>query len=226
MPLPIVHPKKYRFGREFKRKDTSEYIKLLKYRFNKINDFDEYFLEDWGEKLAEIIDELSTMANDKLRDLIEERAYVENMSEIYYKRTDQFPDAFEVDVYIDEKFGHLHADIIFYYDYLDTREYGYTQGRLGEESAHLIERKTRGLPSYKSVVDGRDMRRKMPDILNTPIKYTWVKPLSYKDKKNGSKRTRHKAVRKGRWYQEFDKWFRGEGEAQFLKMCRERGIIE
>lgn len=222
MPLPIVHPKKYRFGREFKRKDVSEYIKLFKFRFNKFPEFDEYFVEDWAEELKEVVDVLTVKANNKLNELIIERAYAENASGVYYERTEMFPDAFEVDIYVDDKSGNLHADIIFYYDYLDDREYGYVSGKTDTESAYLINGARKGLPSYKSVVDGRDMRKKMPDILNTPVTYDYY--LWYKS--GGKKRSKHyMAIRKGRWYEEFDKWFRTEGEAEFLDLCKKHGII-
>ena len=77
------------------------------------------------------------------------------------------------------------------------------------------------LPPHISVVDGSDVRQRLPDILNTPIKYYYYE--SYDRKKRVSRY--HRAVRKGRWYETFDKWFRTYGEQLFLKLCRERGLI-
>lgn len=206
MPLPIVYPKRHRFGREWKRKDTSDNIRLLRYRYNKINDFDEYFVEDYEEELEEICDILSECATDNLQRLIKERAYADSISPSYV-RTDTFPDAFEVEVSVSVRTGALHFDIIFYYDYL--QDYAVDDSSGWE------------LPPHISVVDGSDVRQRLPDILNTPIEYYYYE--SYDRKKRVPRY--HRAVRKGRWYETFDKWFRTYGEQLFLKLCRERGLI-
>ena len=219
MPLPIVRPKKHIFYRDWKRKDTSENITLLRYRYNKISDFDEYFVEDYEEELEEICDIVAEKANKELTRLISERAYVSYTSP-YYIRTEEFPDAFEVDVSVSMKTGALHFDLIFYFDYLQSYSFkdDIETGKYVSDEGSF----SWSLPAHKSL-DGQDMRQRLPDILNTPADYLVVNDVNTTGKTK--KTTYKKMIRKGRWYETFDKWFRSEGEQLFLKLCRERGLI-
>jgi hypothetical protein len=89
------------------------------------------------------------------------------------------------------------------------------------------------LPANRSLT-GKDMRKEMPDILNTPV--TIYKNIDYEDQIYTRKKkkeykfrigVRNSVVgkRQGRWYEAFDKWFRTEGYAYFKRLCEERGLI-
>jgi hypothetical protein len=201
--IPYVRPKKHIFYRDWKRKDTSDNITIMRYRYNKIDESLVDFSRSFLEGLDEVCLDVEDRANEVLRRIVAQMAYVQYTTgeddQVSYIPTLEFPESLNVIVSVGIDSGALHFDIEFNYRDLSVESYDHDF-----------------LPAHASI-EGRDVREDMADILNTPITYyDW-------DYKHENLRPR--GERKGRWYEMFDRWFRSYGEQLFLKLCRERGLI-
>lgn len=249
MPLPIVYPKRKKWynqesgtrKKRFSPDDASDsmvvniddYIKLNRRKFYLIDDFDQGVFDELSVAMKKVQFVMAKECTIKLRELIEERAYVEYNSgrdSVWYNRSFQFPTAFDVFVYI--KPNRLDYRINFYYESLYTSPAVHRISRIsvGEESEDVNVYKEL-MARYLSIY-GVDTRKDLPDILNTPV-------TTYESKRITDKRRRKKTrlwyggshtvvktgKRQGRWYEAFDKWFRTEGYERFKELCKMYHII-
>lgn len=227
MPLPTVYPtrKKWYPVAGVVKQDSidqhwNDYIKLNRRKFYIIDDFDKDFFDRLGSHWKEIGVEMSKYCTAKLRELIKERAYVSYASHSFlgawYERTLSFPNVFRTYVRLEN--NRLTFRVEFFYERLLMSDYD-------------VER-DQPLGAHTSL-SGKDMRKDMPDILNTPV--IIYKNLDFESQVGVSRKKRKyrfsmlnkTAVgkREGRWYEVFDKWFRTEGYDYFKKLCKERGLI-
>lgn len=181
-------------------KNTDDFIKIIRYRYNKIEDFDKTFFERYKDVLNKICQKVQVAAKKDLIEIIKKQAYVnfnkpneDYFDRLKYKSSFQFINAFDVIVRVSPKTGAL--DFYLQYNW---------------KKLQIARSAENGLNLHMGVGTGGrviDVRMDLPDILNESME------LQY-----GRRRIGH-------WIETFDSWFRTYGEQLFLRLCRDEGLI-
>ena len=225
MPLPIVYPKRrnwyekeaggarWNLDTEKLEKNLDDFLQIKRWKFYREFQFVEDFINNYKKQLGYIQRTLSLECTQKLQELVEERAYVqyiEGKGEEWYDRSYMFPTSFQVGIFI--KNSRLMYTIKYFYNDLEPE--------LGEQ---LYGSHDRTLPRYLSLY-GVDVRDDLPDILNTPVTM-YESDYDARFKKKVRRVLRKTGRREGRYFQVFDNWFRTELYDEFLRLCKEQGLI-
>ena len=191
-------------------KENESFIKVQRYKQKAIDTVFPDFWEKYEHSLNMICAQLKAELEEKLYELIIERAYTNGGNTVNndywyengHRPTFEFAHAWEVEVYVSSS-GALHFDPVYHWEDMsvDVAPRNKGDNNLSHYSLHA---------GTFGNARGKDMRQALADILNVPqtaMYYTSIK------------------VRKGRWYEAFMSYCRSEGVSRFKQLCAEYGIV-